>query len=173
MNASATHEQVEPVSEELDFTVDPVEAAGVRRYRLLAVILILAAVGLVGAARLTDDRDARLVDVNSAAIPSSVPPALAGVPVGHEVAREEAITYSPGGWRPWEATEGLHHVTVVAGTLTVHDESGFRRDYRVGESYLAGWSAYTTRNLTPEAAEATVQFLRPAARAEGGPAPND
>ena len=165
MNAVAT--------EELDVTVDLVEAAGLRRYRRLAVILIVAAAGLLGAASLTDDQDARLVGVNSAASRSSVPPVLAGAPLGHDVVGEQAITYAPGVSRLWAASERLHHVTVLAGTLTVHDESGFRRDYRVGESYLAGWSAYTTRNVTPEAAEATVQFLRPAAQAEGGPAAND
>lgn len=164
MNAVAT--------EHLDVAVDLVEATGVRRYRRLAGILVAAAVAFLGAGSLTDE-DARRVDVGSTAIPSSVPPVLAGVPVGHEMVREQPITYSPGMSRPWEASDGLHHVTVVAGTLTVDDSSGFRRDYRVGESYLAGWSAYTTRNVTPEAAEATVQFLRPAARAEGGPAPND
>ena len=173
MNASATDEHVSPVSEDVDVKVDLVEAAGVGRYRRLTVILVVAAVGFVGAASLTDDEEARLVDVTTTAVPSSVPPALAGVPVGHEVVSEQPITYSAGASRPWTAGEGLHHVTVVAGTLTVDDEFGFRRDYRVGESWLAGWSAYTTRNLAHEAAEATVRFLRPAARAEGGPAPND
>ena len=166
MNAVAT--------EEVERTVELVEPAHVRPYRRLAAILIVAAAGLLGAASLTDDEErALVVDVDRTAIPSSVPPLLAGVPVGHDVVREEPIIYSPGMSRLWEASEGLHHVTVVVGTLAVHDPSGFRRDYRVGESYLAGWSAYTTRNVTPEAAEATVQFLRPAARAEGGPAPND
>lgn len=166
MNAVAT--------EDLDVTVDLVEAAGVRRYRRLAGILVVAAVGFLGAGSLTDeDEGGRRVDVSGTAIPSSLPPVLAGVPLGHDVVREQPITYSQGMSRPWEASDGLHHVTVVAGTLTVDDESGFRRDYRVGESYLAGWSAYTTRNVTPEAVEATVQFLRPVARAEGGPAQND
>jgi hypothetical protein len=161
------------VAEDVDFTVESAEAGGVRRYRRLGVILIVAAVGFVGAAWLEADGGARLVDVSSTASRSSVPPILAGVPFGHDVVAEQQISYAPGMWRPWEPRDGLHHVTVVTGTLSVEDDHGFRQDYGAGQSYMAGWSSFATRNRTGDPVEVTVQFLRPSADAKNGPAPND
>src|SRR5919199_5923686 len=95
--------------------------------------------------------------------------------VGHEVVRAEKVTYPPQSSRPWGLRDGLHQVTVLTGTLTAEDGDGHGRDYHPGESYVAGWKPYVTRNVTASPVEVTVSYLVPAGQPDAADsyAPND
>jgi hypothetical protein len=83
-----------------------------------------------------------------AADDAAAPDELQGLLVGHEVISTEPVTYSPDRSRVWDTNGALHQVTVVAGTLSVEDDHGHRRNYVAGESYAAGWAPYIAANRT-------------------------
>ncbi len=144
---------------------------GPRSYRPLAIAAILAAATVVFGARYTTDGGWRRSDAKPQVQSSGSD--LSPL-VGYELVSEQAMTLRPESLRDWDTTAGPHEVTVLAGTLSVDDGYGHHRDYRAGESYLAGWFPYTTSSGTPAPVRVLVRYLRPAGQdSTASPAPND
>ncbi len=66
--------------------------------------------------------------------------------VGYEVLGVETKTYPPAHSRAWGDDVGLHAVSVIAGTLTVHSVGATAVSYGPGQGYVAGWAPYRAVN---------------------------
>ncbi len=141
-------------------TATSAERAPGRRWHRLAVVLTVAAGAALWPAWIPADREPRRTGLPPTTVRSWGWGTSGGVAVGHEVLGEQQMRLSPERSRAWETGEGLHQVTVIAGTLRVDDDHGHRTEYRAGQSYLAGWSVYAVSNPTTEAVHLTVRYLR-------------
>ena len=109
--------------------------------RLRAVALSMAAVAVVPAGMVLDDRLDRSSHgsrEDGEASATSEPAAM--TLVGHEVLGVETTTYPPAHSRAWPEDIGLHGVSVIAGTLTVHSVGAPPVAYGPGQGYVAGWA---------------------------------
>lgn len=66
------------------------------------------------------------------------------------------LTYAAGHTSGWHVHPGVHSVVVLAGTLTIYDESCRRQEYGPGEMYLGGASPHLARNETAEPLDLAV-----------------
>ena len=115
--------------------------------RLRAITLWMAAVAVVPASLVVDDRLDKWrhgPPEDGEASATSEPAAM--TLVGNEVLGVETKTYLPGHAEAWEQDIGLHTVSVIAGTLTVHSGAGTPASYGLGQGYVAGWAPYRAVN---------------------------
>jgi hypothetical protein len=118
-----------------------------RTLGLLGIALSMAAAAVVSAGLVFDDR----LDTSRYGPPeygeaSATWGATAMTLVGHEVLGVETKTYSPGHAEAWGEDIGLHGVSVIAGTLTVHSLGAAPVPYGPGQGYVAGWAPYRAVN---------------------------
>jgi hypothetical protein len=116
-------------------------------FRLRAVAVWMAAVAVVQVSMVVDNpldtwRHGPPEDGEASA--TSEPAAM--TLVGHEVLGVERKTYPPAHARAWEEHIGLHAVSVIAGTLTVHSVGATPVSYGPGQGYVAGWAPYLALN---------------------------
>lgn len=132
-----------------------------RGLRGAAAALTLAMTALVGGFALIERRPASSRSDVASSTQSPHPVASAGVLVGYEVIQTSIENYAPGTSRSWKTSDGTHEVVVLAGTLSVEDGGDHQHDYTAGESYVAGWEPYITRNRTAIPVSVKVKYLRP------------
>ena len=115
--------------------------------RLRAIAVWMAAVAVVPAGLVFDDRleEWRLGPPEGGEA-WATSEAAAMTLVGHEVLGVETRTYSPGHADAWGEDIGLHGVSVIAGTLTVHSIGAAPTSYGPGQGYVAGWAPYLAVN---------------------------
>ncbi len=128
--------------------------------RLRAAALWMAAVAVVPAGLVFDDR----LDTWRHGPPDDGEASVTSQPaamtlVGHEVLGVETKTYSPGHAEAWAEDIGLHGVSVIAGTLTVHSLGAAPVPYGPGQGYVAGWAPYRAVNDGPVPVEVVVTRL--------------
>ena len=133
--------------------------------RLRAIALWMSAVALVSASLVLDDRldEWRHGPREDGEAAATSQPAATTV-VGHEVLGVETKTYPPGHAEAWDQDIGLHAVSVIAGTLTVHSVGAPPVSYGPGQGYVAGWAPYRAANEGSVPVEVVVTRL---ARREG------
>ena len=126
---------------------------------LRAIALSIAAVAVVAASPVLDDRiDQWRYGPRGDGEASTVEPAPTMV-VGHEVLGMETKTYPSGHAEAWEQDIGLHAVSVIAGTLTVHSVGATPVSYGPGQGYVAGWAPYRALNDGSAPVEVVVTRL--------------
>ena len=128
--------------------------------RLRAVALWMAAVAVVPASLILDDRldtwrHGPREDGEASATTEPAPTTL----IGHEVLGVETKAYPPAHSRAWGQDIGLHAVSVIAGTLTVHSVGATPVSYGPGQDYVAGWAPYLAVNDGPVPVEVMVTRL--------------
>lgn len=115
--------------------------------RLRSIALLVAAAAVVSAGPVLDVRLDRMRHgprKDGEASATSQPAAT--TLVGHEVRGVRTMTYLPGTTEAWEQDLGLHAVSVIAGTLTLHSVGSTPVSYGPGQGYVAGWAQYLTVN---------------------------
>ena len=113
----------------------------------LRAIAVWMAVAVVSAGLVLDDRLDMLRDrPRKDSEASTTPEPAAMTLVGHEVLGVETETYPPAHSRAWGEDIGLHAVSVIAGTLTVHSIGATPTSYGPGQGYVAGWAPYLAVN---------------------------
>ena len=115
--------------------------------RLRAIALWMAAVAVVPAGLLFDGRldGSRHAHRNGVEASATSQPAARTL-VGHEVLGVETTIYPPAHSKAWTEDIGLHAVSVIAGTLTIHSVGGAPASYGPGHGYVAGWAPYLALN---------------------------
>ena len=127
---------------------------------LRAIALSMAAVAVVSAGLMFDDRlDTWRHGPPEGGEASATSEAAAMTLVGHKVLGVETKTYSPGHAEAWGEDIGLHGVSVIAGTLTVHSLGAAPVPYGPGQGYVAGWAPYRVVNDGPVPVEVVVTRL--------------
>ena len=114
---------------------------------LRAIALSMAAVAVVSAGLVLDDPlDAWRHRPRQEGNPLATSEPAAMTVVGHEVLGVDRTTYPPAHSRAWNEDIGLHAVSVIAGTLTVHSLGAAPVSYSPGQGYPAGWAPYRAVN---------------------------
>ena len=127
--------------------------------RLRAAALWMAAVAVVAASLVLEDRiDQWRYGPRAHGEASTMKPAPTMV-VGHEVLGLETKTYPSGHAEAWEQDIGLHAVSVIAGTLTVHSVGARPVSYGPGQGYVGGWAPYRALNDGSAPVEVVVTRL--------------
>jgi hypothetical protein len=115
--------------------------------RLGATALWMAAVAVLPASVVFDDRlDTWGHGHRDVGDPAATAHPAAITLVGHEALSVETTTYPPAHSRAWGEDIGLHAVSVIAGTLTVHSGGATPASYGPGQGYVAGWAPYRAVN---------------------------
>jgi len=90
---------------------------------------------------------------------SATPEPAARTLVGHEVLGVETSTYPPAPSRAWGEDIGLHAVSVIAGTLSIHSVGAAPASYGPGQGYVAGWAPYLAVNDGSASVEVVITRL--------------
>ena len=120
----------------------------------LTVALAMAGVPLV--ASLSSDNPPAQEPASTVA-----PPVGAMTLTGPEAVTVVSQQYEPGQDSGWHTHPGIHAVAVVAGTLTVFDDTCQRLTFEPGRPYVGGQRLHLARNETGSPVEMVVTYMTP------------